>query len=681
MAGKSSDNHKLQNAKNRIDELKRLIEHHNVLYYVKEQPEISDREYDLLMAELEELERRYPQLATPDSPTRRLGDQKLEAFATIRHETPMLSIANTYSPDELREFDTRVKKLLELSSPIEYDVELKIDGVAISLRYDNAKMRYAATRGDGFEGDDVTLNIKTIHTIPRHLSQEAHKLGTFIEVRGEIYLDRKSFELLNKEREKNDEILFANPRNAAAGSLKLLDPSITASRPLKAFFYALGGTDFSLPPTQSELLKLLERLGFPVNENRWLCKSIDEVIDIAKQWEPKRRSTPYDIDGLVIKVNRLDYHDRLGSTAKNPRWMVAYKFSAEQATTHLNDIILQVGRTGAVTPVAILEPVFLAGSQVSRATLHNEDEIKRKDIRVGDQVVIEKGGDVIPKVVRSVASLRTGKEKVFHFPDKCPVCGSPLKRSQFEVAVRCENLACPQQIKERIIHFASRDAMDIEGLGTQLVHQLVEKGLVRDFSDLYRFTKNDLLSLERMGDKSASNILDAFRGSKRRPLGSFLFALGIRHIGLQSARLLADQFGSLERLSNASLEDLQAVEGIGNIVAESVRAFFTTPQNLHVLSQLKKLGVTPIEQKKAAPAKTKPEVTRKTFVLTGTLDAMPRQEAQRLIESLGGKVASSVSRKTDYVVVGADPGSKLDRARELGIKTLSEKEFLKLVSD
>jgi DNA ligase (NAD+) len=679
MAGNSSQ--KPQGVKNRIAELKRLIEHHNYLYYVKEQPEISDREYDLLLAELEALERRYPQFATPDSPTQRIGDQILEAFATIRHESPMLSIANTYSADELREFDTRVKKLLNLSTPVQYDVELKIDGVAVSIRYENGKMRYGATRGDGYEGDDITLNVKTIHVIPRYLPPEAHKLGTFIEVRGEIFLDRQSFERLNKERQKTDEPLFANPRNAAAGSLKLLDPTITASRPLKSFFYAVGTTDFALPPTQWELLGFLEQLAFPVNEKRWLCRSMDEVIEIARQWEPKRRTTPYDIDGLVIKVNRRDYYDRLGMTAKSPRWMVAYKFSAEQATTQLQDIVLQVGRTGAVTPVAILEPVFLAGTQVSRATLHNEDEIKRKDIRIGDQVVIEKGGDVIPKVVRSVESLRTGKEKVFHFPNKCPVCGSPLKRSQLEVAVRCENLACPQQIKERMLHFGSRDAMDIEGFGTHLVDQLVEKKLVRDFGDLYRLTKDDLLSIERMGDKSASNILDAIERSKRRPLGSFLFALGIRHVGLQSAKLLASYFGSLESFKDASLEDLQHVEGVGNIVAESIRAFFTTPENLKVLAELKKLGVLPVEEKRAAPPRTKPPITGKTFVLTGTLDSLPRHEAERLIESFGGKVASSVSRKTDYVVVGAEAGSKLDRARELGIKTLSEKEFQKLLSE
>ncbi len=646
--------------KRRIDELRKLIEHHNYLYYTRNRPEISDREYDRLFAELESLERRYPQFTSPDSPTRRVGEKKLEGFPSITHRIPMLSIANTYSQAEVREFDTRVKKLLETTKPIEYVVEMKVDGVAVALRYEHGRLRYGATRGDGVRGDDITPNIKTLHSVPRFLEGEKKQAGTVLEVRGEVFLNKKSFERLNKEREKKGEPLFANPRNATSGSLKLLDPRITAQRPLDIFIYAVGETDYNLP--------------------RWLCHSIDEVIAISEEWESKRKNLEYEIDGLVIKVNDLAAHERLGTTAKSPRWMVAYKFSAEQAVTTLKDIILQVGRTGAVTPVAILEPVLLSGSHISRATLHNAEEIARKDIRIYDQVVIEKGGEVIPKVVEPVTSLRTGKEKKFKFPERCPSCGAPLKRSQFEVAIRCENIACPGQIKERIRHFARRDAMDIEGLGDAVVEQLVDKGVVKNVVDLYTLRLDQVTSLERMGKKSAQNLLDGIEQSKSRPLHAFIFALGIRFVGVQSASLLAHHFGSFERLQQCRLEEIETIEGIGGVMAESIHAFFSTSSNLRVIEKLKKLGVVPKKEAVAVARRADhPAFANKTFVLTGTLALMTRHEAQHKIESLGGKVSSSVSSKTDFVVLGEEPGSKYTKAQELGIKILSERDLLKLL--
>ncbi len=679
MAGRRALPQADNKAKRRIDELRKLIEHHNYLYYTRNSPEISDREYDRLFAELESLERRYPQFASPDSPTRRVGEKKLEGFPSITHRIPMLSIANTYSQSEVREFDTRVKKLLGTTKAIEYVVEMKVDGVAVALRYEHGGLRYGATRGDGVRGDDITPNIKTLRSVPRFLENDKKQTGTVLEVRGEVFLNKKSFERLNKEREKKGEPLFANPRNATAGSLKLLDPRITARRPLDIFIYAVGETDYKLPRTHWEVLKLLEQLGLQVNRNRWLCRSINEVIAISEEWETKRKNLEYEIDGLVIKVNDLATHERLGATAKSPRWMAAYKFSAEQAVTKLKDIILQVGRTGAVTPVAILEPVFLSGSHISRATLHNAEEIARKDIRVGDQVVIEKGGEVIPKVVEPVMSLRTGKEKKFKFPESCPSCGAPLKKSQFEVAIRCENIACPGQIKERIRHFARRDAMDIEGLGDVVVEQLVDKSLVKDVADLYSLTLDQVTSLERMGKKSAQNLLDGIERSKSRPLHVFIFALGIRFVGVQSARLLAQHFGSFERLQQCRLEEIETIEGIGSVMAESIHAFFSTSSNLSVIEKLKKLGVVPKKETAAVARRAEhPAFANKTFVLTGTLASMARHEAQQKIESLGGKVSSSVSSKTDFVVVGEEPGSKYSRARELGIKILSERDLLKL---
>lgn len=668
----------LQQVKKRIEELRRLIDHHNYCYYVLNKPEISDREYDLLFWELEELERKYPEFYDPNSPTRRVGEQKLEGFPSITHEIPMLSISNTYNEEELREFDERVRRFLGIKAPVDYVVEMKIDGVSISVRYENDRIRYGATRGDGFVGDDVTPNIKTISDIPRYIFNDVPGKGKYIEVRGEVYMEKETLKKLNQEREKAGESLFANPRNATAGSLKLLEPHLVVKRGLRNFMYSVGATDYKLPPTHWEVCQMLEKLGFRVNPLRWWCKNVDEILRIIEEWEPRKESLPYEIDGLVIKVNSLDYWRRLGSTAKSPRYFSAYKFSAEQAVTKLKEVAYQVGRTGTVTPVAHLEPVWLAGTRVSRATLHNFEDLKRKDIRLGDQVVLEKGGDVIPKVVKPLPELRTGKEKPIETPKVCPVCGSPLKKPPNEVAIRCVNINCPAQIKERIYHFAIRDAMDIEGLGDKLVNQLADKGLVKNFADIYRLTEEGVAQLERMGKKSAQNLISSIEKSKSRPLANLIFALGIRHVGLQSAKILASRFKSLERLMKAREEELAEMEGIGPVMAESIREFFTTPENIKTIEDMFELGVKPKEEKLPAVA-LRPEVAGKTFVFTGTLESMSRGEAEKLVESLGGIAGKSVSSKTDFVVAGEEAGSKLAKAQQLGVKILNEAEFLRLV--
>jgi len=679
MAGENFKNNKdLKAIQKRIIYLRRLILHHNHLYYDLNAPEISDREYDILYNELDALETQYPQFLTKDSPTQKVGEKKIDEFATIKHKIPMLSIANTYSQSELRDFDKRVKKILETENDIEYVIELKIDGVAISVGYENGILKFGATRGDGFEGDDVTENIRTVRSIPKSLIALPEGGATF-EVRGEIFLTRADFEKLNEGKSKSGEPLFANPRNAAAGSLKLLDPSITSRRPLNAFFYSIGVSDYPTPTTQWEILCFLDSIGLPTNPDRKICRNIDEVIQTTIEWEPKKGNLPYDIDGLVIKVNSVDYYDILGTTAKNPRWLTAYKFSAEQAETVLNDIICQVGRTGVVTPVAVLEPVFLAGSLISRATLHNEDEIKRKDIRIGDNVVIEKGGDVIPKVTQAIVSLRSGKEKKFVFPDTCPECNSPLRRSEGEVAVRCLNTSCPRQIKERILHFASRDAMDIEGLGDAIVEQFVDKGLVKDFADLYHLDIETIANLERMAEKSATNLVTAIEESKKRPFSSFIFALGIRMVGLQSAKILSKHFKSMDAFSRVKLENLTDIDGIGEVMSQSIIQFFQTPENQLVIKRLLEAGVTPIPDEEPTPIAEGSPFYGKTCVITGTLGSMKRAEAKKLIESLGGKTTESVSAKTDFVIAGTEPGSKLERAKKLDIKILDEETFLKML--
>jgi DNA ligase (NAD+) len=675
----------------RMRDLAAEIERHNQLYYQKARPEISDRDYDLLVAQLEDLEKRHPDLADPNSPTRRVGGAPLEGFETVTHPVPMLSIGNTYSPGELRDFDRRIGKLLGSDEPRAYTVELKIDGVSATLMYRGGALEYGATRGNGRQGDVVTQNLRTLRQVPARLSNWTAAPDAALEVRGEVYMEKAAFEKMNAERLDEGLEVFANPRNATAGSLKLLDPRIVARRPLRFFAYAVGLADrFPLPDTQSELLERLASLGFQVNHQRWLCQSIEEVFDVIAEWEQKRKTLPYETDGLVVKLNDRRLHGALGSTSKSPRWLCAYKFSAEQAVTRILAIEVQVGRTGATTPVAHLQPVFLAGTTVGRATLHNRDEIARKDIRVGDQVVIEKAGEIIPKVVRVLADLRTGAEKPFVFPESCPACGSPLAFTEEEVAVRCENMACPAQIKERVEHFAKRNCMDIEGLGEKIVDQLVENKLVVKCSDLYKLTVPTVAGLERMAEKSARNLVDNIQASKDRPFAALLFALGIRHIGESAARLLADAFRGMDRLMKADAAELEAIDGVGGVVAESVIRFFDNAVNRAEIEALRAAGLpmdlteserAALETRIRAATDNANPVAGKTFVLTGTLPTMSREDAAERIKARGGKCSGSVSKKTDWVVAGENAGSKLTKAQELGIPVIDEVELLRMLGE
>ncbi len=650
----------------RIKELTELINCHNRKYYVENNPEISDYEYDTLLKELIELEKKYPRYKRVDSPAQRVGGEPLKEFKTVRHRFPMLSVDNTYSPEELLEFDKRVIKLL--SKKAEYVVEPKIDGVAVSLIYKNGFFIQGVSRGDGWQGDEITANLRTIKSLPLSIP-----FPSTIEARGEVYFKRKNFELLNQEKKRKGEVLFANPRNAAAGSLKLLDPTLVAQRPLNLFVYA--GYLRQESKEHYQILQLLKKFGFPVNPHIKLLTDIKEVIGYCQKFQEKRERLDYDTDGMVIKVNSLIAQERLGATTKSPRWLVAYKFPAEQATTKLKDIILQVGRTGVLTPVAILEPVELDGSTISRATLHNEDEIKRLDVRIGDRIFIEKGGDIIPKVIKVVKGARTGKERIFKVPEKCPVCGGKVYRDAEEVAVRCENIRCPAQIRERIKHFASRGAMDIEGLGEAIVNLLVEKKLVADYGDLYYLKLAALVSLERMGEKSSQNLSESIEKSKKRPLSNFIFALGIRHIGIHAAEILADRFSSISELRNAGLETLSSFSEIGPIMAESIFNFFQNKESILVLEKLERAGV---RQKSERGKERKRIFSGKRIVLTGILESFTRSQVTRLIKDLGGRVTSSVSPKTTFVLAGKEPGSKLERAKALGIKIVDEKEFKNL---
>ncbi len=657
----------------RAEKLRDQISFHNWRYYVLNDPVISDYEYDLLMKELMELEAEYPEVIVPDSPSQRVGEEMTEGFAPVEHTIPMLSLENTYSSEELLQFDERIKRGLGGENP-EYVVEPKIDGLAVSLKYSSGIFTQGSTRGNGFVGDEITPNLKTVKTIPLRLLKDGGLAD--VEVRGEVYLSKESFEELNERKLKLGEQPFANPRNAAAGSLKHLDPKVAAERNLEIYIHTL----VTPPPScdlHSAALSLLKKAGFRVIPDYKVCEDMGEVVEHCKLWEPERDALPFEVDGMVVKVNSLVQQSRLGETSKSPRWSIAYKFPAKQATTKIREITLQVGRTGVVTPVAVLDPVPLSGSTIGRATLHNEDEIKRKDVRVGDTVLIEKGGEVIPKVVKVVEGRRRGKEKPYRMPRKCPVCGGELVRYEGEVAVRCENLSCPAQLKRRIEYFAHRNAMDIDGLGTVLVDQLVGGDLVRDMGDLYYLNREDILSLERMAEKSADNLLAAIERSKERPFFRVLFAIGIRHIGLHAARILAESFPSLEALKEAAFEELEKIEGIGPTIAESVTRFFKERRNQKVLDKLKRAGVRMEEKVEAARAQ---RLKGFTFVLTGALKAFSRDEAKELIVSLGGRVSSSVSRKTDYVVVGEEAGSKLRKAKELGIRILNEKEFTNLTS-
>ncbi|WP_026975937.1 NAD-dependent DNA ligase LigA [Alicyclobacillus contaminans] len=650
----------LSDAKRRVSELKAQIFRHNHLYYVLDEPEITDAEYDLLMRELIELEQAYPELVTADSPTQRVGGEVASGFAKVEHEIPMLSLSNAYNPQELREFDRRVRELA--GEPVQYVCELKIDGLAVSLRYENGLLVRGATRGDGEVGEDITANIRTIRTVPLQLPEPLN-----LEVRGEAYMPKRAFLRLNAEREAVGEPLFANPRNAAAGSLRQLNPKIAAQRGLSVFVYALADTDGTRLTRHSECLEWMASLGFPVNANRKVCDTIDEAIAFVEEWAEKRRDLPYATDGMVIKVDSLAAQERLGFTAKSPRWAIAYKYAAEQAETKLLDIVLSVGRTGAVTPTAVFEPVQLAGTTVSRASLHNEDYIRQKDIRVGDTIIVQKAGDIIPEVVRSLHEQRTGEEKPFSMPEVCPQCGEPLVRLPDEAAWRCVNSSCPALIRESLIHFVSRDAMNIEGLGEQWIAQLLDHGLVRNAADLYRLRKDDLLTLDRMGEKLASNLLSSIAASKENSLERLLFGLGIRHVGEKAAKTLARELKDMDALMRSSVEELMQLRDIGPKMAESIVAYFATPAAQQLVVDLRALGVNMTYLGgtwESGGAQTSAFAGR-TFVLTGTLSTMDRKLASEWVEKLGGKVTGSVSKQTDVVVAGEKAGSKLTKAEQL----------------
>ncbi len=664
--------------KKRVLALRKEVERHNRLYYDLNRTEISDSEYDRLYKELEGLEKKFPEFAADDSPTRGVGGTPQNEFKTVTHEIPMLSIDNTYSKDELSAFDQRVRKHFKDGRKIEYVMELKIDGVSLSLLYENSRLVRAATRGDGQRGDDVTENVRTIREIPNALKKGKGRIPARFEARGEVFIGRKKFLELNRQKEAAGEEPFANPRNAASGSLKLLDPSLVAGRGLSFFAHGTSKADPAFG-SQSELLEAFGQWGVPVEPHFRICKTIEEMFHACDTWEEKRAKLDFETDGLVFKVNDFTAQASLGSTQKSPRWVAAYKFAAERAVTRLESITVQVGRTGVLTPVAELEPVLLAGTTVSRATLHNADEIRRLDLKVGDEVRIEKSGEIIPQVIEVLKKKRTGKEKRFVMPSRCPVCRGTVVREEEEVALRCINSACRAQLKARLLHFASRRAMDIEGLGDALVDQLVERGLVTDFSDLYRLEAGVLAGLERMGEKSATNLIEGIRGSRSRDLSRLVYALGIRHVGQAAARLLASHFESMDRLIRTSREDIEKIHTLGEVIAESTTAFFGDKENLKVLEKLKTFGLNMRTQKKEGAARPRGALAGKGFVLTGTLENYSRDAAEREILERGGQVSSSVSKNTHAVVAGSDPGSKLEKARKLGVRILSEEEFKKIL--
>lgn len=657
-------------ARHRHEALRSEIERHNRLYYVEAAPEISDAEFDALMRELAELEREYPALVTPDSPTQRVGGEPLEEFQTVEHVAPMLSIDNTYSPEELRAFDGRVRKNLEGEQPA-YAVELKVDGVSISLRYEEGRLVRAATRGDGFRGDDVTANVRTIRAVPLRLIGEPPPV---LEVRGEVYMRNQELQRLNRLREETGEPPLANPRNATAGTLKQLDPRVVAERRLDLVAYGVAPVEGMEFPSHWETLRRLRDFGLPTSLHTRRCASIEEVLDVCEQWEKRRNALDFEIDGMVVKVDSTEQRRRLGATSKAPRWAIAYKFPAQVARTRLKGITVQVGKTGTLTPVAELDPVPLGGTVVKRATLHNFDDLARKDVRIGDTVEIQKAGEIIPQVLRYVPEMRAKGTRPFPAPQACPECGSEVRKDPDGVYLRCLNPACPAQIKGRLKHFASRGAMDIEGLGAVLVEQLVDKGLVKSMADIYQLDQDTLAGLERMGKKSAANLVAGVESSKKRPLARLLHGLGIRHVGAHIAEVLARHFSDIDDLMGASLEELQAVEEIGPVVAASIRDFFDTAENRRLVEQLRAHGVALRDKKRGAPAGPRP-FEGKTFVVTGALERHSREAIHERIAMLGGRPSSSVSRRTDFVIAGENPGSKLSKARELGVRIISEDEF------
>ncbi len=662
-----------------IEALREAIRYHNDRYYVLDDPEISDAEYDRLFRRLFDLEQQHPELATPDSPTQMVGAEPLETFSEVGHRTPMLSLENTFSDQEIRDFDARVKRFLRGDSPIQYTVEPKIDGLAVELVYEKGALKVASTRGDGFVGENVTPNIKTILDIPLTLTKkkDGPPLPDLLEVRGEVYMELEPFKDLNRKRVDGGLPPFANPRNAAAGSLRQLDPRVTAKRPLNMFCYGIG-TIYG-PPCETHYERMLQLQEWGLRVNRpyiRICDAPSEVIDTCHHLEEIRTRFPYEIDGAVIKVNRLALQARLGQKSRSPRWSMAYKFKASQETTVLIKIDVQVGRTGALTPVAHLEPVEVGGVLVRRATLHNQEEIEKKDIREGDRVIVQRAGDVIPEVVKSIPSMRTAREKKFMMPFHCPVCGSDVVRKAGEVVLRCPNPNCPAQVKGSFRHFVSKGAMNIDGLGEKILIQLIEKDLIREEADLYDLTLDDLLKLDKIKEKSAGNLLAAIEKSKKATLARFIYALGIRHVGEYIAAILARHFGDIEQLVHATEEKLLAIDGVGPQIAESVITFFDDPRNRDRLSGLMQAGIE-LEAPSLPPASP---LSGKAFVITGTLSSLKRSEAKEIITGHGGRVASSVGSGIDYLVVGVSPGSKLAKAQDLGIPVLDEDAFLALLN-
>jgi DNA ligase (NAD+) len=662
----------------KLEALREKISHHEYLYYVMDNPEISDAEFDKLMQQLKDLEAAHPELITPDSPTQRVGGKPREGFVKVPHSSPMLSLDNTYNEDELRDWERRVHELSGRSD-VDYVCELKLDGMSLALIYEDGKLVRGITRGDGSIGEDVTLNVRTVRSVPLSVPKEKLKKAGIppnFEVRGELLMPTAAFKKLNEERERGGLATFANPRNFTAGTVRQLDASVTAERRLDFFPYILLENGRTYFDHHSKTLAALDTAGFKVNPNHKLVHSMAEVWSFIQQWEAKRDSLPYEIDGIVIKVDRTALQDELGFTGKAPRWAIAYKYAARAGITKLEDIRVQVGRTGKLTPVAMLAPVLIGGTTVRNATLHNMDEIERLGVRIGDWVQVERGGDVIPKVAKVIDDKDHPRgTRVFEMPEKCPVCGTKVVRTEGEVDYRCVNANCPAKLRETILHFASRGVMNIDGMGDALVIQLTDRGLVKNVADIYKLTKADLLSLERMGDKSAQNILNEIESSKKLPLERVIYGLGIRMVGERTAQFLAEHFGSMEELEKAGAEELQNVNEVGPRIAESIVEFFSIPANRKLVERLRDAGLKLTGQKKQRG--TKP--AGKTFVLTGTLAHFTRDEAKKMIEDAGGKVTSSVSKKTDYVVAGADAGSKLDKAKELGVAVIDEKEMKNIV--
>jgi DNA ligase (NAD+) len=664
----------LQAIQARVAWLRAQIEHHNYRYYTLDDPELSDAEYDALLRELRELEAAHPELATPDSPTQRVGAAPSERFAVARHRVPMLSLANAFSTDALRSWYDRVCRLAgrEIKG---FTLEPKIDGLAVSLLYENGRYVRGATRGNGLEGEDITPNIRTIRSVPLNLRGNPPRV---MEVRGEVFLTRAGFERVNQERQSEGQPLFANPRNSAAGSVRQLDPKITARRPLDIFVYSLGYFEGGLPRSHWAVLELFQQLGLKTNPSNVHCQTIDQVVDQVATWEHRRESLPYEIDGVVVKIDNLDLHAELGAVGREPRWAIASKFAPAQVTTRLREIGINVGRTGSLNPFAILEPVQVSGVIVKLATLHNEDDIRRKDIRVGDTVWVQRAGEVIPQVIKPELSRRPPDSVPYSLPKTCPVCGTKVVRPDGEAMAYCPNSSgCPAQFFELAKHFVGRGAMDIDGIGEKLVRTLIDQGYVKDVADLYALTREDLLKLERVADKSADNVLASIERSKQRPLDRLIFGLGIRYVGDQTAELLANAFGSLDALMNASLDEINAVEGIGPKIASAVHAYFREPRNRAVIEKLRAHGLR-FEIEKLAPSGPTP-LAGLSFVVTGRLERRSRTEIEALIKDLGGAVAESVSKKTDYLVAGAEPGSKLARAEKLGTRVIDEDDFEELV--